>query len=117
MRRGSTSRPASRAVGLGPAVGIDPAHHDVDTLLTPVVRCFKHGVRFANTRRGTKEDLEFAAALLGVSSVLHAGEQDVGIGPLIMHTYRSSRYLPRGARPERTRHVLGDRSRVPQREA
>ena len=63
--------PLQEGCGLGPAVGIDPAHDDIDALGTPLVGRFKHGVRFANTGRGAKEDLEFAAGLLGLFSLAH----------------------------------------------
>ena len=62
---------------LGPAMGIDPAYDDIKALGTPLVGCCKHGVRFANTCSGAKEDLEFAVALLGLFG-LHPGEEEVG---------------------------------------
>jgi hypothetical protein len=67
-------------------MGIDPAHDNIYAFGTPLVGRFKHGVRFANTGRGAKEDLEFAAGLLGLF-LLDTGEEGVGIGSLIVHSY------------------------------
>ena len=76
--------PLQQGCGLGPAVGIDPAHDHIDALGTPLVGGFKHGVRFANAGRGAKEDLEFPAGLLGLF-LLDTGEQGIGVGALIVH--------------------------------
>ncbi len=109
--------PLQEGCGLGPAVGIDPAYDDIEALGTPLVGCFKHGVRFANTGSGAKEDLEFAAVLLGLFS-LHPGEEDVGIGALIVHRCRYLKVRSSGARPERYAARVGSTtSRVPLREA
>src|SRR5262249_9393966 len=71
---------------LGPTVGIDPAHDDVDALLASSVSRLEHGVGFAYASRGTEENLEFTAALMRLF-FLYAGPQGIGIGPVVMHTY------------------------------
>ena len=65
--------------GLGPAMGIDPAHDDVYALLTAGLGGLEHGVGFAYASRGTEENFELAAALLRLF-LLHAGQQGIGIG-------------------------------------
>src|SRR5215468_7007590 len=69
--------PLQEGGGLGPTVGIDPAHDDIYALGPPLVGRFQHGVRFANTSRSAKEDLEFPTALLGLF-LLDTSEQSVG---------------------------------------
>jgi hypothetical protein len=69
---------------------IHPTHHDVHALGTSGVRGFKHGVGFAHTSRGAKEDLEFPAALVRLF-LLHTGQQDIGVGPGVVHTPHASR--------------------------
>src|SRR5262245_32373746 len=65
-------------------MGINPAHHDVDALLAPGLRRLEHGVGFAHASRGTEEDLEFATGLLRLF-LLHAGQQGIGMGPVVLH--------------------------------
>jgi hypothetical protein len=65
---------------------IDQAHHHVDTLLTPGVRGLEHGVGFADASRSTEKDLELATGPLCLF-LLHAGQQGIGIGPVVMHTH------------------------------
>src|SRR4029450_3401512 len=72
--------------GLSPPRGIDPAHHDVDTLLAPGVGGLKHGVGFAHTSRGAKEDLELATGPLRLFFA-HTGQQGIGIGSIVLHTH------------------------------
>jgi hypothetical protein len=97
-------------------MGIDPAYHDIDTLGPPLVGCFKHGVRFANTGSSAKEDLEFAAGLLGLVS-LHPGEEDVGVGALIIHRCRYLKMRLWGQARALRCTWRGDKSRVPLHDA
>ena len=103
IRHGTTWQhlePLQQGFGLGPAVGIHPAHHNVDALVVPLMGRFEHGIRFADPGCGAKEDLEFTTGLLGLF-LLDTGEQSVGVGSLIVHRrmYLNVRFY--GAMPER----------------
>ena len=91
--------PFQQGFGLCPAMRIHPAHHDVDTLITPLVGRFEHGVRLAYTSRGAKEDLEFTAGLLGLFC-LYTGEEGIGIRSLIVHRRVHLTVRFHGALPE-----------------
>src|SRR5262249_42738783 len=87
-------QPMEQCLGLCPTMRIHPTHHDVHALGTSGVCGFEHGVGFAHTSHGTKEDLEFTTGLVRLF-LLHTGQQDIGVGPGIVHTH----YASRPARP------------------
>src|SRR5262249_35110525 len=70
-----------------PAVSLDIADQDIDAFGALVKRSLKHGVGFAYTSGGTKEDFEFATGALDLLG-LDAGQQLVGIRALF-HNQKS----------------------------
>src|SRR5262245_2752037 len=73
-------------------MGIDPAHDDVDALLASSVGRLEHGVGFAYPSRGTEENLEFPTALMRLF-FLHASQQGIGIGSIVMHGHLCSYFF------------------------
>ena len=60
-RRGTTSRPVDQRRGLGAAVRLDEAEHDVDAALLQRVRLLEHAVGLADARGEADVELEPAA--------------------------------------------------------
>ena len=75
-RRGTTSRPVEQRLGVGAAVRLDHADHDVAALGAALLRRLEHRVGLADARRRADEEPE-AAALLARRGL----EQRVGRGP------------------------------------
>jgi hypothetical protein len=56
--------PVEQRLGLGPAVGLDHADHDVDSRFPPGVGALQHLVGLADPGSGADEDLQPAGALV-----------------------------------------------------
>ena len=69
--------------GLGPAVGLDHADHDVHALPGLGARRLQHGVGLAHAGRGAEEDLEAPAARLPLL-LANPGEQGFGVGTAVL---------------------------------
>ena len=72
--------PAQQRLGLGPAVQLDVADHEVDTVIALLTGGLEHRVRLADAGRGAEEHLQLAATLSSLQ-LLDAGQQRIGIGP------------------------------------
>ena len=81
---GQHVEPQHERLGLGARLRFNVADHDIEALLGLFAAGFQHRVGFADPRRRTEKDFEFAASLPGLFG-LHAKQQGVGIGSVIVH--------------------------------
>ena len=88
LSTGRDSRPFEQRLGFRPAVRLDVADDDIGSRRTLGLGGRQHGVRLADAGRVAEEDSQLAAAGATLF-VVHAGQQGVGIGPLIVHRFYS----------------------------
>ena len=76
--------PDQQALGLLAAVQFDITAHDVRAFAPPALRGLQHGVAFANSRIGAKENSELPASRARLPG-LQPGQQLIRIGTVIVH--------------------------------
>ena len=71
-------------LGFSPAMSLNDADDDIDTVTPLLMRRFEHGVRLPYAGIGAEEDLEFAFGFAGLLR-LHTLQQRIGIWSWLVH--------------------------------